>query len=246
VAQPPSVLNRSAHESWMGRLYMRRLSIYVTWLLTPTRVGPDAVTVLMGLAGVAAAGVLLVPSLWAAIVASALLQAQILLDCCDGELARWRGRIGSTRGVWLDGVAHSTTDALLLVAVGVHADGGVGSFGGWTSLGLVASVLGLLVHSQTDHVYVARSKTGLGLIDEQAVVPQLGVVRTLRSALRRLPVNRLLSAWDLGLAVLAAAIADRVDGSLAGSRVLTAVLVGAGCYAALGPFVSVLTSRRLR
>jgi phosphatidylglycerophosphate synthase len=246
VAQPPSVLGRSAHEHWAGRLYMRRISVYVTRLLLPTRVTPDALTALMGLVGVAAALVLCISTAWAAAAALALLQLQLLLDCCDGELARWRGNTGSARGVWLDGLAHSVTDALLLAAVGVHAGGGLGSLSGWTTLGLSAAVLGLLVHAQTDQVYVARAKSGLPLLDDQAVVPQVGLVRRLRSLLRRLPVNRLLSAWDLGFAVVVAAVADKIDASLTGTRVLTITLVGVGCYAAVGHFISVLTSRRLR
>ena len=246
VAQPPEVLGRSAHEHWSGRLYMRRLSIHLTRLVVPTRITPDMLTAAMGLAGIAAALVLTVPALWAAVVMFVLLQVQLLLDCSDGELARWRGPAGGARGVYVDNLSHWVTDACLLVAVAVHADGGLRSIDGWTTVGLATAVLALLVHAETDLVYVARAKLGLPAPDVADVVPQVGVVRRLRRLLAHLPVNRLLSAWDLSYVALAVAVVDAVRGDLAATRVLSVVLLAVSVYAVLGHLLSVLTSRRLR
>jgi phosphatidylglycerophosphate synthase len=248
VAQPVSILGRSAHEHWSGLLYMRRISVHFTRLLIPTRVTPDQLTAGMGVAGIAAALVVTIPALWAALVGFLLLQVQLLLDCSDGELARWRGPKGGALGVYLDGLSHWTTDALLLVAVGVRADGGLGSIGGWTTLGLVAAVLALFVHAETDLVYVARAKSGLPppQTDAGAIVPQVGLVRRLRRFLTRLPVNKLLSAWDLSYAIVVVAVIDAFASGLPATRVLTIALVAIGVYAAAGHLLSVLTSRRLR
>jgi phosphatidylglycerophosphate synthase len=246
VAQPASVLGRSAHEHWSGLLYMRRVSIHVTRLLVPTPVTPDMLTAAMAVLGVAAALVASVPALWAAIVMFGLLQLQLLLDCSDGELARWRGPAGGARGVYLDNLGHWVTDAFLLAGVGVRADGGLGSLDGWTTVGLATAVLALLVHAETDLVYVARSKLGMAAPAADAVVAQVGLVRLLRRPLARLPVNRLLSAWDLSYAVVVVAVVDAARGDSAATRVLTIVLVAVAVYAALGHLLSVLTSRRLR
>jgi phosphatidylglycerophosphate synthase len=246
VAQPDTVLGRSAHEHWSGRLYVRRLSIHLTRLLVPTPVTPDQLTALMGATGIAAALVLTVPRWWSGVLACAALQLQVLLDCSDGELARWRGPTGGARGVYLDSLAHWTTDAAVVCAVGVHADGGLSSPGGWTTLGLVAAVLALVVHAETDLVYVARMKAALPRPETDAVVPRVGVVRRLRHALSRLPVNRLLSAWDLAFVLLAMAVAEAAGTGLRGSEVLTVVLVVVGIYTVVGHLVSVLSSRRLR
>ncbi len=250
VVQPPSVLGRSMHEHWAGLLYMRRLSPYLTRALVPTRISPDAVTIFMFLAGVAAAAVLTVPAVWAIGLAILLLQLQLLLDCSDGELARWRNAagnrsMGSVRGIYLDGLAHSTTDAALVVAVGIHADGGFSSLGGWTLLGMTAGLLVLLVHAESDWVHVARAKAGLGLLEVSATVPSSGFVRRMRRALTRLPVNRLLSAWDLSFVLIAVAFADLVTDSLTAARLLTGVLVAVGVYVVIGHLVSVLASKRL-
>ena len=246
VAQPQSVLGRSAHEHWSGLLYMRKVSLRFTRLLVPTPVTPDLLTATMGVVGVAAAVVVTIPALWAAVVAFGLLQLQLLLDCSDGELARWRGPKGGARGVYVDNLSHWVTDAFLLAGVAVRADGGLRSIGGWTTVGLATAGLALLVHAETDLVYVARAKLGLPAPAADAVTPQVGVVRRMRRTLARLPVNRLLSAWDLSYAVVAVAVVDRVRGDTAATRLLTVVLAGVGVYAVLGHLLSVLTSRRLR
>ena len=246
VAQPPSVLGRSAHEHWSGLLYMRRVSLRLTRLLVPTPVTPDLLTAAMGVVGVGAAVVVTVPALWAAIVAFALLQLQLLLDCSDGELARWRGPSGGALGVYVDNLSHWVTDAMLLAGVAVRADGGLGSIGGWTTIGLATAVLALLVHAETDLVYVARAKLGLPAPNTDAVTPQVGLVRRLRSTLARLPVNKLLSAWDLSYAIVVMAVIDEIRGDSTATRVLTVALLAISVYAVLGHLLSVLTSRRLR
>jgi phosphatidylglycerophosphate synthase len=225
---------------------MRRVSIHVTRLVIPTRITPDMLTITMGLVGVAAAVVLTVPAMWAALMMFLLLQLQLLLDCSDGELARWRGPTGGARGVYVDNLSHWVTDAFVLAAVGVRADSGLGSIDGWTTLGLATAVLALLVHAETDLVYVARAKLGLPAPDAGDVVPQVGLVRRLRRLLAHLPVNRLLSAWDLSYVVVVVALVDAVRGGLAATRVLTVVLFAVSVYAVLGHLLSVLTSRRLR
>jgi phosphatidylglycerophosphate synthase len=246
VAQPVEVLGRSAHEHWSGLLYMRRVSIHLTRLLVPTPLTPDMLTAAMGVVGIGAAVVLTVPALWSAALMFVLLQLQLLLDCSDGELARWRGPIGGARGVYLDNLGHWVTDACMLAAVAVRADGGLASIDGWTTVGLATAVLALLVHAETDLVYVARAKVGLAAPDAVAVVPQVGLVRRLRGLLAHLPINRLLSAWDLSYVLVAVAVVDAVRGGSTAMRVSTVVLFAVSVYAVAGHLLSVLTSRRLR
>src|SRR3954470_5036599 len=92
VAQPHPTMDRRSGEHWAGLLYMRKLSIYATWLLAKTPISPNQVTGLMILSGLLAGAVLAVPGVWAAVAAALLIQLYLLLDCSDGELARWTGR----------------------------------------------------------------------------------------------------------------------------------------------------------
>jgi phosphatidylglycerophosphate synthase len=195
--------------------------------------------------GLAAAVVLTIPEAWATIVAVLLVQAQVLFDCSDGELARWRG-ISGARGVYLDRLGHYTTDAAVVAAVGVHADGGLTSVGGWTTLGLCAAVLVLVSRAETDLVHVARSAAGMRRLEPADVVPRAGGVRTLRRLVYRAPVNRLLLAWDLSVVLVVVAVVGAATGSQVPYQVLTLALVGVGLLVLAGHLLSVLMSARLR
>ena len=128
VVQPPEVLGRATAEHWTGTLYMRRFSIHLTRLLLRTPITANGVTVLMIIAGVLAGPALLLPGLWGPLLAVLLTQVQMLVDCSDGEVARWRGTSGP-RGPFLDQIGH------------YPAEGSIGLF-----LGGVTMSIGMLVH----------------------------------------------------------------------------------------------------
>src|SRR5437763_976907 len=112
--QPAEIFDRHSGEHWAGRLYMRRVSPYLTRALVPTRVSPNAVTGLMSVVGLGAAALISTDGVAAAVGAALLIQLQLLLDCTDGELARVRGQ-SSPAGVYLDRIGHYLTEAALPV-----------------------------------------------------------------------------------------------------------------------------------
>ena len=156
VTQPDATMRRANAEHWAGRLYMRRLSPYVTRLLLATPLSANAVTALMIPAGLLAALCLSLPVLIGAVGALAFMQLQLLLDCCDGEVARWRGE-SSAMGIYLDRIAHHISEAALLGALGVRAAGGWASIDHWTTLGLLVAVILLIVKAETHLVHVSRA-----------------------------------------------------------------------------------------
>jgi phosphatidylglycerophosphate synthase len=247
VTQPEWLLSRPGAEHWAGRLYMRRLSPYATRLLLATPLTPNAVTALMIPTGLLAALFLSLPGLLAAIGAVALVQLQLLLDCSDGEVARWRRKF-SPAGVYLDQIAHYATEAALPAALGIRADGGWASIGGWTALGLLVSVLILLLKSETHLVAVARFRSGKPAAEEErAALSSPSTARLpLRQGVRLLPLFRPFQAVEASLLALAAALADAFAGGLEGSRVLLLVLVASAGVAAAGHLLAVLASDRLR
>jgi phosphatidylglycerophosphate synthase len=246
ATQPASIFERHSGEHWAGRLYMRRLSPYVTRLLLAARLSPNAVTWLMIAAGLLAAAALTLPGAGFAVAALALIQVQLLLDCCDGEVARWQQRF-STTGVYLDRLGHYLTETALPIALGVRADGGWDSIGGWTTLGLVVAVLQLLVKSEGALVHVARAASGKPPVEDRAEVsaPRAGGLRALRRALGLAPFFRAFVAVEATILALAAAVADELAGELAGTRALVVALVAVGAVTASGRLVAILTSRRL-
>ncbi len=234
--QPDWLLARPGAEHWAGRLYMRRLSPYLTRLILRTPLPANGITALMIPAGLLGALCLTFDGLWTSVLAVLLFQLQLLLDCSDGEVARWRKQF-SPAGVYLDQLAHYSTEAAIPAALGVRADGGWDSIGGWTALGLLASVLILFLKSETHLVQYALQRS-----DRVASVPNAEAP----AAPRLLPAIRPFQAVEASLLALAAAVIDAVAHGLDGTRTLVVAFAAAAALAAVGHLAAILASGRLK
>jgi len=248
VTQPAAIRDRRNSEHWVADLYLRRLSPYVTRLLLRTGASPNGVTAMMiasgGLAGVA----LLLPGLPGAVLAALLAQLQMLLDCCDGEVARWRRKF-SPAGTFLDKVGHYTAESVIPVLLGARAAGGLGALDRvWFTLGALLAVLVLLNKALNDMVHVARAFAGLPPIQDRTDVaaPRSPGLYRLRAAARFLPFHRAFHSVELTLVALAAAVGDSFAGHLAVTRLTLAVLTPAAALVLVGHLVAILASSRLR
>lgn len=244
VCQPPEIIERVNAEHWAGRLYGRRASPYLTRLLISGGMAANTATWLMLISGLAAAAVLVIPGWWPAAVAVLLIQLQLLLDCSDGELARWY-KTSSPAGIYLDRLGHYVTEAALVAALGVRCDGGLRHNGGWTTLGLAVAVVVLLIKSETDLVDAARARAGLSAVPDVGNRARGGIGR-IRGLLRYLPFYRAFVAMEFSLLVLIAATIDAAVGNLNGSRVLLVVLAPIAILVLVGHLISILASNRLR
>src|SRR5215217_6556613 len=120
VTQPPSVRTRAAAEHWVAHAYLRDISPYLTRILLRAGLSANGVTWLMIISAAAAAIATGWPSLLGAILAVILVQLQMLLDCCDGEVARWR-QTSSPVGVYLARVGHYVAACGIAVALAFGA-----------------------------------------------------------------------------------------------------------------------------
>ena len=247
VTQPESVRGRRNSEHWTADLYQRRISPYLTRVLLGTSLTANAVTVLMIATGAAAGAALLVPGILGALLAAFLGQLQMLWDCCDGEVARWRQTF-SPAGFFLDKLGHTVAESAIPVALGVRADGGLGSVGGWTTLGALLGVLVLVNKSLNDGVHLARAASGLDRLPDRAeeAAPQVSSVARLRSLARFVPFHRVFHSVEMTLVALVAAVGDTVIGDLAVTRGLVALLLPVAGVTVVGHLLAILTSRRLR
>ena len=163
ISQPVSVTGRSNAEHWVADLYLRRISPYLTRLLLKTPITANGVTYLMILTGVSISAALLIPGhkgIWLALFLS---QLQMLWDCCDGEIARWRNT-QSPKGVFLDRVGHYLTESLIPVAFALR-------LAGWPTedqidwklpfVGALISILILWNKGFNDIVHVSRAFAGM-------------------------------------------------------------------------------------
>lgn len=245
VTQPPDLVGRRSAEHWAGRLYMRGLSAHVTRRVLPLPVSPNGWTVTMIAVGVAGAVVLAVPGVATAVLAALAIQVYLLLDCVDGEVARWRGMTSAT-GVYLDRLGHYAVEASLLVALGIRVDGGYGAVGGATLLGLVAALLAVLSKAETDLVVVARASSGLPTDHERSAAPGTAALRGVRRLFAIIPLHRVIGAVELSLLAVVAAVVDAAAAAPVGSRILLVTTVIVGGIVAVGHPISILSSQRLR
>ncbi|MFW6720774.1 CDP-alcohol phosphatidyltransferase family protein [Streptomyces sp. MAR4 CNY-716] len=248
VVHPPGVKDRRSGEHWAGRLYMREISLRVDRHLVNTRVTPNQLTYVMTLAGVLAAPALLVPGIAGALLGVLMVQLYLLLDCVDGEVARWKQQF-SIGGVYLDRVGAYLCDAAVLVGFGLRAADpwGEGSVDWlWAFLGTLAALGAVLIKAETDLVGVARHQQGLPPVKESAAEPRSSGVAFARKAASALKFHRLILGIEASLVILLLAILDLIKGDLYFSRLGVAVLAAIAMLQTLLHLVSILASSRLR
>lgn len=243
VIHPPGLLERRSAEHWAGRWYMRRLSPYATWLLVRSGASANAVTGLMIVVGLAGAAFTCVLGMGGAIAGALLVQVYLLLDCSDGEVARWR-RTQSMVGVYLDRVGHYVVEAALLVALGVRAGGR--SEVSWVVAGLAAGMFVMIEKAETDLVDVARHKAGKPPVADEAALMRAPALARGRRLASYLPLHRITHAVEASLFIVAAAVADEISDSSRPTRALMVAMLAATAATAVLHLVSVLSSDRLR
>ncbi|MGP3982363.1 CDP-alcohol phosphatidyltransferase family protein [Streptomyces sp. KR80] len=248
VVHPEGVKDRRSGEHWAGRLYMREVSLRWTRHLVNTRISPNQLTHLMVVAGVLAGAALLVPGLPGALLGALLIQLYLLLDCVDGEVARWRKQTSIT-GVYLDRIGHYLSEAALLVGFGLRATD-LSAHGDpawlWAFLGTLAALGAILIKAETDLVDVARSRSGLPAVRDEASVPRSSGLALARRAAAALKFHRLVGGVEASLVILLVAILDMIRGDLFFTRLGVAVLAGIAIVQTLLHLVSILASSRLR
>ena len=250
VTQPPEVRLRANAEHWTASLYLRDISPYLTWLLLKTSISANGVTGLMILVGWSTAAALLIPGIGGAALALVLGQLQMLVDCCDGEVARWRDT-RSPAGVFLDKVGHYSTEALIPIALGIRAAGWPLEFPAdfaWTTVGFALALVIVLNKALNDMVHVARANAGLEKLSDRKgeAEPSQRLVARLRRLARFLPFHRLYHSVELTILAFVAAVVGLFLPALAAERWLILILLPLAVLALVGHFVAIMASKRVR
>lgn len=250
VGQPPAVRGRTNSEHWVADVYLRAISPYLTRLLLRTSISANQVTWLMILTGMSAAFALLIPGIPGAFLAMILGQLQMLWDCCDGEVARWR-QTSSPTGVFLDRVGHYTTESLIPLALGLRAAGFPNPGwldSSWPLLGALLAVIILYNKALNDMVHVSRAYNVMPRLEDKAEVgvPSSSGLRRLRSMVRFFPFQRAYHSVELTILAFVAAVIDAVIGGLGATCVLVAGLVILGMVTVIGHLLAILSSSKLK
>lgn len=252
VTQPPAVRGRASSEHWVADVYLRQVSPYLTRVLLRTGISANGVTWVMIATGACAGLALLVPGLPGAFLALLLGQLQMLWDCCDGEVARWRETF-SPAGTFLDKVGHYTAESLIPICLGIRAAGGVGDVladgpGWWAWAGALLAVLVLFNKALNDMVHVSRAFAGLPRLEDAPGVgrpTRTGLAR-IRSTARFLPFHRIFHSVEMTILAFLAAVGDAVLGDLSVTRGLLAVMLLAAVVTVAGHVLAILSSTKLR
>lgn len=248
VVHPEGVKDRRSGEHWAGRIYMREISLRVDRHLVNTRITPNQLTYVMTVAGVLAAPALLVPGIAGAVLGVVMVQLYLLLDCVDGEVARWKKQF-SMSGVYMDRVAAYLCDAAVLVGLGLRAADlwGAGRVEWlWAFLGTLAALGAILIKAESDLVGVARHQSGLPPVKESASEPRSSGMALARRAASALRFHRLVLGIEASLLILLLAIVDQIRGDLFFTRLGVVVLAAIAILQTLLHLVSILASSRLK
>ncbi|MGN6088186.1 MAG: CDP-alcohol phosphatidyltransferase family protein [Actinomycetales bacterium] len=247
MTQPPSIIGRRSGEHWAGVLYMRYLSIYATRIFVRVGASPNGLTAGMIVVGLLGAVALLWSSVWGAVLSALLIQLYLLLDCSDGEVARWTGRL-SLLGVYLDRVGHYVVESAVMVAAGIRA--AHSGINGYALVGAVAGLGVVLIKAETDLVDVARARAGMPAVTDEATTPRSSSVARARALAARISFHRIIGGTEASLLLLVAGIVDVVAGSATAPVPATRVLVVAFLVVAVLQWclhlASIVLSSRLR
>lgn len=233
VCQPDSVTGRSNAEHWVADLYLRRISPYLTRLLLKTPITANGVTYLMIATGVSISLALQIPGFTGLFLAFLLSQLQMLWDCCDGEIARWRDT-QSPKGVFLDRVGHYLTESLIPIALAWRI--GEGDYE-LLFLGSLISVLILLNKGFNDAVHVSRAYAGLPKLADSKSVGEAKsmIIRVARAPFRIFAVQRLFHSVEMSILILV----------FSGNENLIRIGLPLAAFVTAGHLISILSSRKL-
>lgn len=233
VCQPPSVTGRSNAEHWVADLYLRRISLYLTRILLKTSITANGVTYLMIATGVSISAALQISGVTGLVFAFLLSQLQMLWDCCDGEIARWRNT-QSPKGVFLDRLGHYLTESLIPIALAYRISDSDFEL---LFLASLISIFILLNKGFNDSVHVARAFSQLPKIADSQDVgkPKSALLKVARAPFRVFAIQRLFHSVEMNILILL----------FAGNENLIRIGVPIAAFVTLGHLLSILSSRKL-
>jgi len=247
VCQPDAIRGRRNAEHWTAALFGRSFSIYLTRVAVWAGLSANAVTMLMMLCGWAAAASLLIPGLWGAGLACLFALLQMTIDSIDGEVARWRRTTGP-RGIFLDRVAHTTTESAIPVLAGLSLTlQATPDDWRWAAIGGVAGTLVLVNKSLNDAWRLSRVQAGLALPKDEAgarTMPR-GFIQKARRVADFVPLHRLYHSVEQTILILALVIVGTIAG-FNGLAVALLVLAIALPFVIVGHTLAILSSSALR
>lgn len=249
VTQPESVRGRANSEHWVADLYLRKISPYLTRILLRMNFSPNAVTWLMILTGLSAALSLLIPGLLGVVLALVLGQLQMLWDCCDGEIARWKKKF-SPAGIFLDKLGHYLTESAIAVALGLRLAGWPEKSLDSSDYPLIGALFALLIilnKALNDAVHVSRYFAGLSKLEDRESVgtSRSSLVRVIKGIFKFIPLHRMFHSVEMTIWIFVLTLLSSLYDLQLLEKLFNWILPLI-IFVFIGHLVSILTSNKLR
>jgi phosphatidylglycerophosphate synthase len=110
-----------ANDGFFSVFFLRKFSKLLTWLAVKIKATPNQVTLVSFAIGLYSAFSFAQGTFWWIFLGAALLQLSIIVDCVDGELARYTRKF-SQLGAWLDAVTDRVKEYMVFLGLAVGAE----------------------------------------------------------------------------------------------------------------------------
>ncbi|MBU3692268.1 MAG: CDP-alcohol phosphatidyltransferase family protein [Candidatus Nanopelagicaceae bacterium] len=110
-----------ANDGFFSVFFLRKFSKLLTWLAVRVNATPNQVTLISFAIGLYSAYSFAQGSFWWIFLGAALLQLSIIVDCVDGELARYTRKF-SKLGAWLDAVTDRVKEYMVFLGLAIGAE----------------------------------------------------------------------------------------------------------------------------
>ncbi|CAB4531512.1 unannotated protein [freshwater metagenome] len=113
-------LANRANDGFFSVFFLRKFSKLFTWLAVRLKMTPNQVTLISFAVGLLSAYEFSRGDFWSIFIGAVLLQLSIIIDCVDGELARYTRQF-SQLGAWLDAITDRIKEYLVFFALAYGA-----------------------------------------------------------------------------------------------------------------------------
>ncbi|MFM8192355.1 MAG: CDP-alcohol phosphatidyltransferase family protein [Actinomycetota bacterium] len=110
-----------ANDGFFSVFFLRKFSKLLTWLAVRIGATPNQVTLISFAIGLYSAYCFAQGTFWQIFLGAILLQVSIVVDCVDGELARYTRKF-SQLGAWLDAVTDRVKEYIVFLGLAVGAE----------------------------------------------------------------------------------------------------------------------------
>ena len=115
-----SMANR-ANDGFFSVFFLRKFSKLLTWVAVKVGATPNQVTLISFAIGLYSAYSFSLGGFWNLFLGALLLQLSIIVDCVDGELARYTRKF-SQLGAWLDAVTDRVKEYMVFLGLAIGAN----------------------------------------------------------------------------------------------------------------------------